>query len=394
MKCLYRINCGGRTRYTDTRGITWLPDQQPRPGRAWSVQGGGVTPREAELPVHDRVRPELYRSERHGNAVYQFALPDATYMVRLHFCETFESNYRAGLRLFDVRINGLRVLHEFDPFAAAGGFARPVMRAFRGMGAPDGALTIELGEGACLSAIELFAQSPRPAPRRRRVRMLFIGNSHCFFWAVPESLAAMINAAPMGLHVEVDRCLRGGKDAGWLLKNTDAQQRIATGNYDYVVIQSMRMEQPGDEQHLRRSARAFARLAARAGSTLLMYCTWPRKGATRDAYRDQITRNYAIARAAEAGFVPAASAWERVRRERPGLRLHNSSPEDTVHSGMYGAFLAVCAFYSVLTGASAERHAHPALVAGQLRLPSAMARYLARVAWETVQRYAAMATPA
>jgi hypothetical protein len=314
-------------------------------------------------------------------------VPDATYLLRLHFCETFESNFHAGLRAFDVRINGLRLLHDFDPYAAAGGFARPTVQEFRGIGAPNGRLLIEFGEHACLNAVELFRQSAVPVPRRRRVRMLFIGNSHCFFWAVPESLAAMVNTAPTGLHLEVDRCLKGGKDAMWLYDNTDAVPRIRDGKYDYVVMQSKRMEQADDPKRMMTCARKYAARAARAGSTMLMYCTWPPKDAPLTAYQEMADVNRAIARATGMQFVPAGPAWANALRSIARLRLHNSNTDDRVHAGMYGAYLAVCTFYSVLTGASAEAHPRPALVAGQAPIKADLARRLARIAWRTVQEY-------
>src|SRR5262249_22576335 len=63
----------------------------------------------------------VYQTERFGNFTYTIPgfTPGASYTVRLHFAEIYWTN--AGQRLFNVAINGVAVLTNFDVFVAAGG---------------------------------------------------------------------------------------------------------------------------------------------------------------------------------------------------------------------------------------------------------------------------------
>jgi len=70
----------------------------------------------------------VYQSERFGSFTYTVAglTPAAPYRVRLHFAETWFGE--VGDRLFNVSVNGVRVLTRFDIVAAAGGRDKAVVR--------------------------------------------------------------------------------------------------------------------------------------------------------------------------------------------------------------------------------------------------------------------------
>ena len=76
----------------------------------------------------------VYQTERYsgsqGNVTYVFTnlAPNNNYLVRLHFPEIYFTS--AGLRVFNVLINGNQVLTNFDIFAAAGTSNRAVVREF------------------------------------------------------------------------------------------------------------------------------------------------------------------------------------------------------------------------------------------------------------------------
>ncbi|MEA3225390.1 MAG: malectin domain-containing carbohydrate-binding protein, partial [Planctomycetota bacterium] len=57
------------------------------------------------------------------------------YTIRLYFAEIAECE--AGQRLFDVSLQGRRVLERFDIAKEAGGTNRPVVREFKGIGVKD-----------------------------------------------------------------------------------------------------------------------------------------------------------------------------------------------------------------------------------------------------------------
>jgi hypothetical protein len=80
---------------------------------------------------------ELYRSERSGTSAapmqfgYRLPLPDGPHRVRLHFAEIFwgapgGGPGGVGRRVFDVELEGARVLDDYDIFAAVGASAADV----------------------------------------------------------------------------------------------------------------------------------------------------------------------------------------------------------------------------------------------------------------------------
>jgi len=72
----------------------------------------------------------VYQTERWGNNTYTFGglLAGTNYRVRLHFAEIFYS--AAGIRQFNVFINGAQVLTNFDIFATAGTNYKAVIKEY------------------------------------------------------------------------------------------------------------------------------------------------------------------------------------------------------------------------------------------------------------------------
>ncbi len=104
----------------------------------------------------------LYQSQRFGNFSYTvpgFA-PSSTNTVRLHFAETHWT--AAGLRKFNVKINGKPMLSNFDIFAAAGA-NKAVVREFRTEADASGQYKIEFStviDAATVSGIEVLPAVP------------------------------------------------------------------------------------------------------------------------------------------------------------------------------------------------------------------------------------------
>jgi hypothetical protein len=387
MKCLYRVNCGNTGKaYKDQTGNEWQPDQELSDGREWGAIGGNTVVREKALPIHGVPRPEVYRSERYGMKAYEFHLPDATYHVRLHFAETFESNYRAGLRLFDVSLNGLRMLHEFDPFAAAGGFAKGVVREFSDVGAPNGKLTIGFSDGAIVNGIEIYAANKKPAPRRELKRILFIGNSHVIFWNLAGTLEFFINQHPNPIHLETHRALAGGKDMVYHYDHTDVLKRIDAGRFDYVVLQSMRADDAEQKARLLEYSAKYCDAIRKSGGTPVLYCTWPKSDDPFTDFDAIATANHEVARKLGMIFVPAGPAWKKSLLARPKLRLHNCA--DNGHAGLHGGYLTACVFYGILTGKKPQGNVPAAGRCGHVALDPKMAAYLQKIAGETLGEYA------
>jgi endoglucanase len=137
------VNAGAEKPYTDKAGQVWSADQAYSAAAKWGYVGGQVVTRDPALAISGTDAPEIYRVERYSMDAYQFDLPNGKYTVRLCFAETYEGVTKAGERLFSVKIQGKTVLKDLDVLKEAGGFAKPLLRTFKGVAVTDRKLRIE-----------------------------------------------------------------------------------------------------------------------------------------------------------------------------------------------------------------------------------------------------------
>ncbi|KAJ6814982.1 putative LRR receptor-like serine/threonine-protein kinase [Iris pallida] len=149
-KSSLHINCGGDetfvngTKYeadTDLRGGSVLSSGS---GWAFSTIGNFLDDDinadsyvSENTSVFSMPDSQLYTSARLSPislTYYGFCMWDGPYTVSLHFAETFFTNDRTfsnlGRRVFDVYIQGIMVLKDFNIAEAAGGSGKPITRTF------------------------------------------------------------------------------------------------------------------------------------------------------------------------------------------------------------------------------------------------------------------------
>ena len=85
----------------------------------------------------------VYQTERWNNNTYTFPnlIAGTSYKVRLHFAEIFYN--AAGIRVFNVSINGTQVLTNFDIFAATGAKNKATVREFTATANGSGQIIIQ-----------------------------------------------------------------------------------------------------------------------------------------------------------------------------------------------------------------------------------------------------------
>jgi hypothetical protein len=108
-----RINAGADA-LKDSSGVQWLGDT--------GFSGGDVIDR-ADMQIANTTQPEIYRSEHYSMDSFTKKLANGKYLVKLHFCETFEGITGPGERVFAFEIAG-KTFKDFDVWAKAGGFAK------------------------------------------------------------------------------------------------------------------------------------------------------------------------------------------------------------------------------------------------------------------------------
>ncbi len=144
-----RVNSGGAA-WVAPDGMQWAADTGFSGGRSGSTSAA----------ISGTTTPRIYQSARVGTFAYQFALPDGAYQVTFKFAELWAS--AVGRRKFAVDLNGVRVLNDFDIFAAAGGRYKAIDRSFSAS-VTGGKLLIRFtGQvgNALINAIEVVAAPP------------------------------------------------------------------------------------------------------------------------------------------------------------------------------------------------------------------------------------------
>jgi malectin (di-glucose binding ER protein) len=134
------ITVGRTSGLVDRAGDSWVAD------RAWTAGGfgyiGAGSVNRTKHAIAGTDDDALYQTQREGTNGYRFdALPAGTYQVELSFAEL--GNIPAGLRVFDVKINGQVVLLDYDPVAAVGTFAAD-RRVFTVTVPEGGSINVEL----------------------------------------------------------------------------------------------------------------------------------------------------------------------------------------------------------------------------------------------------------
>jgi len=123
-------------------------DTTPNGGSYGTVTVTGAT---VNVSTANAAPEPVYQSQRYGafQRVFTGLTPGTSYTVRLHFAELYFTS--AGQREFNVAINGVSQLTNFDAFAAAGAANTAVVRSFSTSADTNGNITIALTNGAANS---------------------------------------------------------------------------------------------------------------------------------------------------------------------------------------------------------------------------------------------------
>lgn len=123
----HRINAGG-TLLTDCVQRVWQADREWQVGSFGFLNGSVGYMTNTILNVCP-AEQELYRTERYGQTLdYRFDVPEGVYEITLLNAETYNSG--TNQRVFDLFIEDIHVLTNFDIFAEAGGKNIPITLAF------------------------------------------------------------------------------------------------------------------------------------------------------------------------------------------------------------------------------------------------------------------------
>ena len=106
-----RIKAGSTEGFTDKDGNRWLPDQG-------FTEGDTIN--RPDLVVTNATDSRIYQAERYSMTGFTQPLPNGKYIVKLHFCETYDGITGPGQRVFSFNVAG-HEFKDFDVWVKAGG---------------------------------------------------------------------------------------------------------------------------------------------------------------------------------------------------------------------------------------------------------------------------------
>ncbi len=145
-----------KTPVTDADGHVWAADE--------FVIGGHLVERSGS--VSNLAQRNLFEGERFGHFTYHIPVAQGKYRVTLHFAETYFGSgipnsppFGKGARLFNVFVNGVAILRDFDIGEAAGGPNRGIAETFENLEPnAQGLIVLEfspLRNYACVNALDI-----------------------------------------------------------------------------------------------------------------------------------------------------------------------------------------------------------------------------------------------
>ncbi len=182
----------------------------------------------------------------------------------------------------------------------------------------------------------------------KKLRVLFVGNSHTYFNDSPVVFKTLVEAG-QDAEVEVSMQAHPGVTYGWhLSQGAELRFALMHGNYDYVLLQQAAHSPcPSPEETIADGIK-LVDLVKRCGSTPILVMPWAEK---RFPEHQAIMYNTYTTLAKECGvqFSPVGYVFERVLNERPDINLYWFDGE---HCSPYGTYVNACCAYSMIFGES------------------------------------------
>jgi hypothetical protein len=221
------------------------------------------------------------------------------------------------------------------------------------------------------------------------VKMLFIGNSLTYYYGGVD-----YHVEQLGLSASPPRTIEADESTASMAHlaqlYSTALTRIATGSYDFVIVQGTPYL-AGIE-----SFKTYARLLIEAirdvGAEPVLFMAWEALGAPYWEPDLQLLplsiiaqAHYELAEELDVLVAPVGLAFRKVNETRPGYQIYS----DVMHSSMNGTYLAALVIYATIFKENpvglAYRPTSPPLPSHYLNVSAEDATFLQEIAWETIQ---------
>lgn len=180
------------------------------------------------------------------------------------------------------------------------------------------------------------------------MKLLFIGNSHTYYNAMPDMVRRLLEAT--GVRAHVTMLAEGGKTLSYHATAPSTIFNIRHGGYDIVIAQERGAN--FDKSAFLSAARHLYDLTEQARCALYFYMPWPSR--TGRMTQTDMTEAYAdFCHKSNCFFAPVGEVFARVARVLPGQALIG---EDGNHATPFGSYVsAVTIFYTITARKRAVR---------------------------------------
>lgn len=168
---------------------------------------------------------------------------------------------------------------------------------------------------------------------KKKLRILFIGNSHTYFNDMPELVA--VRARECGYDCEVTMIAHGGWFLSQHVEEPDVRFNIKYGHYDYVVLQE-HAHPFGPEDQFFDAVRTLNQWIRDAGSTPVIYAVWAKKDEP-EKQKEMDDSHRRIAAETGALLAPVGENWWGYMRSWPQMEMYY---EDGAHASYAGSDFA------------------------------------------------------
>lgn len=221
------------------------------------------------------------------------------------------------------------------------------------------------------------ASANEPSLPPKPFTVLLIGNSQCPS-IVRNQLLETLAASDKGQRpIKVGGCIKGGASlrSHWEAGTdpTTARGMIASGSWDYVVLQDIyNVEEPAFQPY----ARKFHAMIKESGSKTVLFGTASILSDYPKGFERQHRLHFAMGKELDVPIIDASYAYIRYFGDKPSTeRLESLFAKDRAHPGLWGSYLYASMIYSALT----ERN--PTGLAAPDAIPADIAKTLQETAW-------------
>ena len=165
---------------------------------------------------------------------------------------------------------------------------------------------------------------------KRKLRILFIGNSHTYYNDMPLMVRRRF-VEEDGYDCEVTMIAHGGWFLAQHVEEPDVRFNIRYGNYDYVVLQE-HAHPFGPEEKFYEAARTLTGWIKEAGSRPVIYMTWAKKDEP-GAQRRMTEAHRKIAEETGSLLAPVGEEWWDYMRSRPDLEMYSGDGRHASEAG-------------------------------------------------------------